>query len=397
MGKNLLEKIENKIYWGVLGALLTIAFGAIGLYTYFHEQKPSLLVEIINESNVLDVHKSLENLTIYFDNENIQKKNLNLRIITIQISNNGEVDILQSYYDQKMEWGFKVSNGEIINNARIVNSNSEYLKNNLSPKIIGDNIVELEKVIFEKGKFFSIEILVIHNKDTLPEINYMGKIVGIESVTPVKTWEKNLEPNFWKKFFYGGFLINVLRPIITFIALIALIILIVVISDKIGELKRESKKKSRERKIYRFLGGEPKDEKIKIITDSYIYGGFDELERIEMLINNPDKLKMEINKSSIKKDYSEKIKEIEKSIENDEGLLEETDLIIQEKSHYPVVKYGRLWWHRPQIQDLLEKNIAKIDNQGELKIDPEFKKAINKMVKQFKIRVNKRTARSTAA
>lgn len=382
MGKSLLEKIENKVYWGVIGTLLTIAFGAIGLYTYFHEQKPSLLFEIINESNVLDVHKPLENLTIYFDNENIQKKNLNLRIITIQILNNGEVDILQSYYDQKMEWGFKVSNGKIINDARIVNSNSDYLKNNLSPKIIGDNTVELEKVILEKGKFFSIEILVIHNKDTLPEINYIGKIVGIETVTPEKTWEKNLEPNFWKKFFYGGFLINVLRPIIAFIALIALIILIAFTSDKIGELKRKSKKKSREREIYRFFGGEPEDEKIKIITDSYINGGFNKLKRIEILINNPDKLKMEINKLNIEKDYREKIKEIEKSMENDEGLLEKTDLILPER-HYYAVKYGQ-FWRRHHLQDLLEKNIVEIDTQDELKIDPEFKKAISKMVKQFK-------------
>ena len=74
MGKRLLETIENKAYWGIIGVLLTIAFGAIGLYTYFHVPKLSILFEITNESNVLDVHKPLEDLTIYFENENIQEK-----------------------------------------------------------------------------------------------------------------------------------------------------------------------------------------------------------------------------------------------------------------------------------------------------------------------------------
>jgi len=382
MGKSLLETIENKVYWGVVGALLTIAFGAIGLYTYFHEAKPSLLVEIVNESNVLDVHKSLENLTIFFDNENIQKKNLNLRIITVQISNNGEVDILQSYYDQKIKWGFNVSKGKIINDARIINSNSDYLRNNLAPKIIDGNTVELEKVILEKGKFISIEILVLHNKDTLPEINYIGKIVGIEEITPVKTWEKNLEATFWEKFFYGGFLINVLRPIVTFIALILVIILIGFTFDWIGDLKRKSRKKSRERDVYKFIGGEPEDEKIKLITDGYINGGFDTLERFEMLINNPEKLKAEINKRTLEKDFHEKIKEIEKSIENDKSSSEYEDFISPEH-HYYAIKYRR-FWHRPHIDDLLEKNIAELNADGELKIDPEFKKAVNNMIKKFK-------------
>ena len=47
-GKNFWEKIENKFYWGVFGALLTVAFGVIGLYSFFHAPKPGILFEIIN-------------------------------------------------------------------------------------------------------------------------------------------------------------------------------------------------------------------------------------------------------------------------------------------------------------------------------------------------------------
>ena len=381
MSKSLLEKIENKVYWGIVGALLSIAFGVIGLYTYFHEKNPSLLFEIVNESNVFDVHKSLENLTIYFNNENIQKKNLNLRIITVQISNNGEVDILQSHYDQKTEWGFKIKNGKIINNARIVNSNSDYLKNNISPRVIGEDTVKLEKVIFEKGKYFSIELLVLHNRNTPPEINYIGKIVGIESVIPIKTWEKNLEPTFWDEFFHGGFLINILRPIVIFFVLIALLILIVFLAEKFGERKRNSKRIWREKEIYGILGGKPDDKKIKLITDIYTEGGVEGLESVEKLISNNELLNLEIKKINFAKEYDEKIREIEKVDENDDELIgdNEMDHPIQ---FYNSVKYGL--WKTPHVKELLDENIVEFNQQSELLVDQKFKKTIQKLIKKLK-------------
>lgn len=374
----LLNIIEEKIHWGIVGTFLTIAFGAIGLYTFFHETKPSLLFEIINESNVLDVHKNLENLTIYFENENIQKSNLNLRIITIQISNNGEVDILQSYYDQKIQWGFKVNNGKIINDARIVNSNSDYLKNNIFPKVVGDNTVELGKIILERGKFFSIEVLVIHNKNTLPEIEYMGKIVGIEKITPIKTWEKRLEQKFWEKFFYGGFLINVTGPIIFLAVLIALLILIALTGEKWRTLKRRSKRKSREKEIHSLLGGEPQNDIIKTITGEYIATGhYSGIEKIDMILSNPDKLEMEIKKLNFVKDYYGKITELKKAADNEgilKSLLEDHVIIFPE----------RYDWSVPNIQSLLEKGFIETSPQGQIKIDPEFRMKISNLLKQLK-------------
>jgi hypothetical protein len=154
MDKTFLNRIKNKTHWGIVGVVLTIAFGISGLYSYFHTPKPNILYEIISESNVIDLHKPLDELTIYFKNENIKENNLNLRIYTIQISNNGELDILQSFYDQNINWGLKVNNGKILNDVRIVNTNSEYLKSNLSPQVFNDNSVIFKKVIFEKNNIF---------------------------------------------------------------------------------------------------------------------------------------------------------------------------------------------------------------------------------------------------
>jgi hypothetical protein len=132
----------------VIASIVTILSLFFGFYTYFHERKPNLLFEIISESNVLDLHKPLENLTIYLNNENINKKNLNLRILTLQVSNNGELDILQPQYDQNVKWGININNGKIINSVRILNSNSEYLKANISPTIVNDNFIEFRNKLY---------------------------------------------------------------------------------------------------------------------------------------------------------------------------------------------------------------------------------------------------------
>jgi hypothetical protein len=374
MKKNLLEKIEKKVYLKILYVVLTLAFGFIGLYAYLHTPKPSILFETISESNVLDVHKPLENLKIYFKNEDIQKKNLNLRIITIKISNNGEVNILQSSYDQKLKWGFKISNGKIINDAKIISSNSEYLKENLSPKVVGDNIVELEKVIFEKGNYFTIELLVLHKKDLPPQLSYIGKIAGIENINPIKTWEKSLEPNIFKKFFYGGLLINVMRPIIYSICIIFLIIIIVLSYEGFRLLKDKLEQERRKKEIVHLLGGEPQDEKIKMITDIYIRDGVSELNRIKALISNEKELKRLIKLWKLDHAYYKKRKEfsIKKGEVND----------IDELTIHP--KFKR-YWHGPFFDDLLDKKVIEFNQQDdEIIIDSDFMKTLSMVVNHFK-------------
>lgn len=147
MADRLAEDVQKKKYLPTLALLATVLFGllgvAIGLYSLLHEKKPEISFEIISEANVFDVRKPLQDLTISFQNEDIQQKNLNLRILTVRIENKGEMDILQSHFDQNIAWGFQVTEGEIIDEVRLIDSNSEYLQSNLGPRIANRNSVEL--------------------------------------------------------------------------------------------------------------------------------------------------------------------------------------------------------------------------------------------------------------
>lgn len=389
MGKNLLQKLESRGYWGVVGVLLTIVFGIMGLYTYFHERKPNVQVEVVGESNVLDLHKPLENLTIYFDNEDIQKKNLNLRIITIQISNNGEMDILQSQFDQQMKWGLKISSGKIINDARIVATNSDYLKSSLSPKIVGDDVVEFEKVIFEKGKYFTLEMLVLHNKDTLPDITTIGKIAGIDKIQIEKTWETKMRPSFLKDFFHGGFLVNFLRLIAAAIVWIILIVAIAVSLDTLSSRKDKFKQKKRQKEIEVLFDKTSGDEKTRFIVETYTNEGLSGLKKIEEFLKDKKGLLLEIKRHTLEEEYETKLKALLPEESKTNEVLDEETMFLR-KHGYISAHRVRYLWLRPAVSELLKKKIIELADQDTVTVNADFEKSLLKTINYFEDKANKK-------
>ena len=75
-------------------------------------------------------------------------------------------------------------NAKIIE-ARLADANSDYLRSNLTPRLIASDTVQLAKVILERRRSFALELLVLHTKDSEPEIISIGKIAGIEKTVPV--------------------------------------------------------------------------------------------------------------------------------------------------------------------------------------------------------------------
>lgn len=193
---NFLKTEKGKYNWGKISVLITIIVFLIALsptlYQILHEEEPDISFKIMSKSNVFDVHEPLEDLIILFNGEDIQKNNQNLLIFTIRIENSGNVDILQSQYDQNIPWGFDIENGDIIR-MRLQYSSSEYILSNLNPKITKENNIEFEKIIFEKGEFFDVDVFVLHDKSILPSIIPFGKIAGIKTFKIINIWQKGEE------------------------------------------------------------------------------------------------------------------------------------------------------------------------------------------------------------
>jgi hypothetical protein len=215
------------LYWTLVGIFATIMLGVPALYFTLQERTPSLRFEITSESNVLDLHTSLEDLDIIFQGENIRKTNQNLRIITFTISNNGQTTILQNQYDVTEPFGLELKDAQLVDAPRVVDSNSDYLLEKFLPTFIDSNMVEFQKVIFDRGKYISFELLLLHEKSATPLLEPIGKVAGINRLIVTRKQLGHETSTFWGTVLEGSIWIQLARFGLFLIFIIFIVILLI--------------------------------------------------------------------------------------------------------------------------------------------------------------------------
>lgn len=364
-----IEIFKEKIPWSIMGVLLALVFGGFGIYSVVHEKKSNIFYEITNEVNVLDVRKPLKDLKISFQEDDIQKKNLNLRIFTVRVENNGEVDILQGQYDTGDIWGIQVQNARIIE-VRLINSNSEYLRTKLEPNLIESNKIKLNKVIFEKGKFFVLELLVLHEKFLQPEIVPIGKIAGIDRIVPIKSWAEEEKQSFLTKILYGNVFIHFIRFISYFLSLIIAGLAIGIIVMNFSGLIGKRRIKLRKREIIRVFGDraltENKEE--KFVYKFYINYGEKRIKSFSELLKKENKLLLEIKRYELIKKLNE-VNDLTPS-----ELIPITSSYERERARRSIIM-------KSPIAKLVENGVVAVGSYNKVKIKKEFKRTLDEFIK----------------
>ena len=277
--------------WQTLMAIASPVIALSGLllaYLALQDPEPGLTFETISDTNVLDLRRPLQDLNIVFRGDNIQEQNLNLRILTINVVNSGEVDVLPIHYDYEDVWGMKFTNGEVIE-ARLVDTSSDYLWSRVLPQRLDTNVVAFPKVIFERGDFFAVEVLLLHPKNESPSISSVGKIAGINEITVLTRPLGKEDVGFVAELFKGSALIQVARIIIyllgCFLLITAVILLLINITDFFGGLNANKRRNRilRTQAIRQIDQEEARD----LLVIRYETNGLDALKRLQEMINNP--------------------------------------------------------------------------------------------------------------
>jgi hypothetical protein len=358
-----IKKYEKIIPWGIIGAILSVIFGIVGLYSGFiYTPKPAIRFEVINETNVLDLMKPVNDLKITFQGEDMIENNNNLKIITVKVMNMGEASILENQYDSRNNWGFRVSGGNIIE-SRIINSNSEYLKGNISPSVSDGKTVNLEKVIFESGNFITLELLVVHSKEQILEIIPFGKIAGVNKMSVINTFQKSQdEKPILEQVINGNWVIQILKLFVYSVLLLFLLIVIVFCVFGIGTILR----KLRMKKIISKL---KKNEEIKshpkIITQMQNWNE-DDYQIIQNLIYYKEKLGLFIVK-----------------LNEEEQINNNTENVADDNSPLPIMHNFEMDIHTLNyrenlIEVMIFNEFIQFDREkSEVKILKEFERAIH--------------------
>jgi len=303
----------------------------------------------------------------------------------LKVINTGQVDILQSFYDENEDWGFKISSGEIIE-IRPTKTNSDYLKNNINPLQMKNDFIKLGKIILEKDKYVSFEILVLHKKNSPPRVVPVGKIAGIDNFFVTDSISDNKENSFLNDLFYGKLHTHILRAILYFISFMFIAVLGVGIAAFISSSREKLANNKRKKKLER-MGLSLSNNNLKsldTIYNAYTVGRFQFLIKLNHLLKSKEELLNKIEKIKIQKKYKQEIEKFHsyKHIyENHVGLpypsssKEYTihDAILYEKN-------GRLIFNQELddiIYELLENNTIIVKDDDNVNINKEFQDALN--------------------
>ncbi len=204
---------------------MSIIIAIPSIYFTVREKPTHIAYEIISESNVLDLHQPVSDLEIKYRGENIYEQKKNLRIIRIRIRNDGETHIRQNDFDQDIPWGIEIKLGEIVETPKLADTNSEYIRKNLVISTLPSNIISFSKIMFERNKYFIVELQILHSVNNDPELFLLGKIIGIEEQEVINICKDDNEPSFWMSVFYGSKLVQIVRGAIFFGASIGISLL----------------------------------------------------------------------------------------------------------------------------------------------------------------------------
>lgn len=237
------NNLDKRFAWSFLGFMLAAILGSFTVYTeFFRVNTPSIIVELINDANVLDVKEDINELKVFYDDVDIKSLNQTLSVLFLKIKNNGGAPILNGYYDKNYPFNITLEEGKFLKVEQLSSTN-EYLKTAAQPRIDTEKRISLPEVILEPAESYTVKILALHNSDSEIKVGVLGKIAGTK-VLKIETLNSDeTNQSFWGSVFYGGFFVHLVRLPIYFLGLILLVICVLApiafASDKISKRKKK--------------------------------------------------------------------------------------------------------------------------------------------------------------
>ena len=175
-------------WFGIIGVPLAIIFWLTDKY-YFVD-KPEITFTMLSNESVFSVSDTVKGLNINYAEVNFLEENLNLSVLVVRIQNTGTETIEINSYDSNSPLAFDINKGRLVPLPEIVNSSDiEYFSNVLVSDIDQEGYINpigtirgrvlFKPKILNKGDFFDVKCLVIHNPEDSPQIIPQGKIAGV--------------------------------------------------------------------------------------------------------------------------------------------------------------------------------------------------------------------------
>jgi len=170
-------------------ALATIIIGLIGtifgIIGFLYVKRPNLTIRETGNVSVLKELESVSEIGIKYKGVDIPPNRFDLRLITLKVMNDGDMDIKKSDYDEALLPGVEISNGKLLSVPDIIpeETSTDYLRANAVPYVDSTHIrIFLPMVILGVDESYTFKMLVISDKDSPPSVEAFGKVAGVKQI-----------------------------------------------------------------------------------------------------------------------------------------------------------------------------------------------------------------------
>ena len=362
--KSLLRRLFS---WQSLSVIVTMGFASIGLvFAYISLQEPEsrVVFETISDTDVLDLRRPLQDLSIVFRGQDVQEQGLNLRIVTVNIANTGEVNILPGHYDLQDDWGMRFRDAEIVE-ARLVDASSQYLLSRVVPQRLGADAITFPKIILEKRSSFAIEVLLLHAKTVSPSITSIGKIAGVDEITVLTRPLTREDSDLFTEAFQGRAMAQAVRIIAysggTLIVIAVAVVVAAIIAVSLDGW-RTSRRRNNIQKTKTIRDLDTADVR-NFLVEQYVAHGFTGIKDLQKLIGEPQRIEW------VNPPARWQVRD----------RLDSGDLLTTE---YPYFERPLVHWYR-DLDTLVNLGTLKKGDDDSAVIDPRFREMIDSLLAEL--------------
>lgn len=324
---------KNKLLFWVLGGITTL----VSFYAdWFKKDRPKIVYDIISNETIVDLKEKVSNIDILYKGQSILKDSQNLSLLVLRVFNDGNRDVVQNDYDAQIPFGFSVINGYLVENPSLTETSNAYLSDRIKLIVDSTGSIGISKAILEEDEGFSLKVLIQHGQNTIPTIQPVGKIAGVESFILKESYK---EPNNKG---WANSILNFLKTAAFFLLFGVIVFIIIYYIDRIFVF---FKKKKKRKKISMFQALYPNtNNEYNWVLEEYEKGYID-------------------------------LKDLEKSLRNSEYLsvyIPMLEYVKNKKDMHVFEDFYYINFRNETILALKEKNIIRINGDNHIEVDAEF-------------------------
>lgn len=182
----LFKNIEQKGPWSFIGVVLAILSIVYAVYlSQSSNTNPNLEVEISLKENIISTSNLIKDADLVYKGKSITTSEQNITYAELKFQNNSETNILKTYYDDKSPLQIVLTESTLLDNPKITNTSSNYLKENLYLTTDATGKIEISKLLIDAQESFTVGLLLLHKESSSPIISVSGKIAGQKNGIPV--------------------------------------------------------------------------------------------------------------------------------------------------------------------------------------------------------------------